>query len=307
MKDMIWYERYRPKELADLVLPPDYRKLFKRYIKKKEIPHLLFFGPAGSGKTTLSQILISQCAGRSLILNASSEDRGINVIKTRVRQFATAKHSGELLNIIFFDEANGLTPDAQEALKNTIEKYHKNCRFIFTTNEFDKITEPIVSRCQAFRFDSFPKKKLTKRLHWILEQEQVKYKDKDLSKIISRYYPDIRTIMNTIQACSASGRLNIKLGLNVTDTKMIDLYITEGKIFALRHLFTGSKDFTWVYRHLFDNYVPKNYNDPTEACLVVAEYMWRDRGVVDKEINLAACFIELMNLNEVEIDFDEPF
>ena len=308
MKDLIWYERFRPKTLDELILPIDYRKIFKKYIKRKEIPHLLFHGPAGSGKTTIAQIFISQCAGRSLILNASAEDRGINVIKTRVKQFASAKRDKKH-NVVFFDEANGLTPEAQEALKNTIEKFQRNCRFIFTTNEFDKITNPIVSRCQVFKFESFPKKKLMKRLDNILEDEAVKYKEKDVKKIVDRYYPDIRSVMNILQMCSATGKLNLKMALDFADPKMIKLYLNEGKAFALRNMISGSKDYLWIYRFLFDEYIPKEMDKDQimEACLVVAEYMWRDRTVIDKEINLAACFMELMSLNDVEIDFDEPF
>jgi replication factor C small subunit len=308
MKDLIWYERHRPDGLKQMVLTPDYRTIFKKFIKDKEIPHLLFHGPAGSGKTTLAQILINRCAGRSLILNASSEDRGIAIIKTRVRQFATAKHSSKL-NVVFFDEANGLTGDAQEALKNTIEKYQRNCRFIFTTNEFDKITEPIVSRCQVFKFDSFPKKRLYKKLHGILEDEDIEYKEKQVKKIVERYYPDIRTIINTLQSCSATGKLNLKLALGFADPKLMTTYLNEGKAFALRNMLAGSQDYLWVYRFLFDEYIPKemDHEQVMEACIVVADYMWRDRSVVDKEINIAACFMELMSLNEVDIDFEEPF
>ena len=115
------YEKYRPKKLSDLVLPGSHRKAFKRFIKSKEIPHLLFYGPAGSGKTTLSKILIKHCASSSLVLNASADDRGIATIKKKVKQFATSVRRGLKLKVVFFDEANGLTPEAQEALKNTIE------------------------------------------------------------------------------------------------------------------------------------------------------------------------------------------
>jgi len=309
MKDLIWYEKFRPLELKQLVLSPQMRKVFKKFIKEKEIPHLLFYGPPGGGKTTLAHILISSCAGRYLILNASSEDRGIGVIKTRVKQFATAKHPGNKLNIVFFDEANGLTSDAQEALKNTIEKYQKNCRFIFATNEIHKITEPILSRCQVFQFDSFPKESLIRALRKILVKENVEFTQKKLIKIVDQYYPDIRTIMNTLQSCSITGKLDTKELLSA-NTKMISMYLKKGKIFALRHMFNNSADFLWVYRFLFNKYIVKNFKDNqdrSDACLIVAEYLWRDRTVVDKEINLAACFLELMSLNKTEVDFDEPF
>lgn len=308
MKDLIWYERYRPKKLSGLILPHSYIKQFKNFIRQKEIPHLLFHGPAGSGKTTLAQILIDKCAGRSLILNASSEDRGIAVVKTRVKQFATAKHSDKL-NVVFFDEANGLTAEAQEALKNTIEKYQRNCRFIFTTNEFDKITEPIVSRCQVFKFDSFPKKDLRKHLCWILDEEEVEYNKKDLRKIIGRYYPDIRTIINTIQSCSISGELSPGDLLTITDYDLLKSHLEKGRIFAIRNMFAGSKDFIGLYRWLFYKYIPKEVHPEQkgDCAIVVAEYLFRDRTVVDKEINMAACLLEIMGMNDIEANFDEPF
>lgn len=308
MKDLIWYENYRPKNLKELVLPQEYRTIFRKYIKQKEIPHLLFHGPAGSGKTTLSQILISHCSSRSLTLNASAEDRGIATIKTRVKQFAMAK-KGKFHNVIFFDEANGLTPEAQEALKNPIERYQKNCRFIFATNEFDKITEPIFSRCQVFQFDSFPKKRLLKKLYEILEEQEVEYKENGVKKIVDRYYPDIRTVMNTLQSCSATGKLNTKMALKSMDPKLITTYLDKGKLFALRNMLHGAKDYLWLYRFLYNDYIPNNMESEqrAEASITVAEYLYRDRTIVDKEINLSACFMELMTLNEVDIDFDEPF
>lgn len=307
MKDFIWYEKYRPKELSDLVLPSAHKKAFKRFIKAGEIPHLLFHGPAGSGKTSISKILISHCSSAALILNASAEDRGIGAIKKKVKQFASSVRRGKL-KVVFFDEANGLTADAQEALKNTIEKYQSNCRFVFTTNELDKITPPILSRCQLFKFDSMPQDDLLEYLEGVLDEEEIKYKSKKVKEIIKMYYPDVRTIMNCLQACSISGKFDIKQVITTLDTKMMKLYLDKGKIFALRHMFAGASDFLWVYKWLFNDYVWSMDKEARgDAALVVADYLNRDRGIADKEINLSACCLELMDISEVEIDFSEPF
>lgn len=309
MKQLIWYEKYRPLKLDNLILPRSHNRAFKKFIKQEEIPHLLFHGPAGGGKTTLSQILILKCAGRALVLNASSEDRGVATIKKRVTQFASSQKTSDKLNIVFFDEANGLTPDAQEALKNTIEKYQRNCRFIFTTNEFDKITEPIVSRCQIFQFDSFPKKDLRLYLTNILKEENIEYDRKDLRVIMNRYYPDIRTIINTMQSCSMSGTLNLEEVISITDYDLLASHIDQGHVLAIRNMLSGSKDFLGIYRYLFNTYIPHKMNDgqKSEAAITVAEYLSRDRTVIDKEINMTACLLELMSLNGVEADFNTAF
>lgn len=305
MKQLIWYEKYRPPTLDKLILPRSHYRTFKKFIRQGEIPHLLFYGPAGSGKTTLSQILIDECAGRSLILNASSEDRGIGTIKVRVKQFAASQKIDKKLNVVFFDEANGLTPEAQEALKNTIERYQRNCRFIFTTNEFDKITEPIISRCQVFKFDSFPKKDLRLHLASILKEESIEYDRRDLRRIINRYYPDVRTTINAIQSCSISGTLNLDSIMSVADYNLLASHIQKGRILSSRKMLAGGKDFLGIYRYLFDTFIPQQMDDETksEAAITVAEYLYRDRSVVDKEINMTACLLELMSLNGVEANF----
>lgn len=155
MKNMIWYEKYRPDKLSSLILDKETRQSFKTFIKEKQIPHVLLHGPAGSGKTTLSMILLKEIAAGKLVLNASSDDRGIATIKYKVKQFASAHRGGQgKLNIVLLDEADGTTSDAQLALKNTMETYHKNCRFILTCNQIDRIIDPIVSRCMLFKFDT---------------------------------------------------------------------------------------------------------------------------------------------------------
>ncbi len=312
MLDTIWYEKYRPKKLKDMVLDKSVRLTFKKYIKNKEIPHLLFYGPAGAGKTTLARILIRNLAQESLIMNASSEDRGVNIIKTKVRQFASGLVTTDFKRIVFFDEANGLTYDAQEALKNTIEAYHTNCRFIFTTNQIDKITNPIQSRCTLFKFDSLPIKDVITYCGNILEEEEVSFKKRDVKKIVKTFYPDMRSIINNIQYASSTGALRVDeiAFLDSKSLKLMTNHLKSGRFLALRGLIVdGSNDFTWAYRWLFNDFVPKHIpqKEQAAAAITVAEYMYRDRTVVDKEINLSACFLEMMDCLNVEINFDEPF
>jgi replication factor C small subunit len=304
MKNLIWYEKYRAKELSDLVLPRTMRKQCKRFIKERQIPHLLFHGPAGSGKTSLAMILIRACASASLVLNASSADRGIATIKVKVKQFASSqrRHKNRQ-NIILFDEADGLTPEAQMALKNTIEAYQSNCRFIFTANEFDRITEPIYSRCMLFKFDSMKEKDLLDFLIYILESENIKFKHADLELIMERFKPDIRTIINNLQAASVTGTLKVKDALTFLDLDKFSDLMYDGKLFDLRQMWSGQIDFVWIYKHLFNDFVPdmEEVEIRAEAAVTVAEYLHRDRTIADREINMSACCAELMGLLDVEV------
>lgn len=303
---LIWYEKHRPRELSELALSLKIKNAFSDYIKQGEIPHLLFYGPAGSGKTTLANILIDKCSGRKLIMNASSEDRGVQTIKQKVRQFASTIKKGDKLNIVFFDEANGLTYDAQEALKNTIERYQSNCRFIFATNIFDKITQPIVSRCQVFEFGIIPERTMANNVLDILDAERVKYEMSDVDKIVEKFYPDFRSIINTVQLCSRGGVLRPKQALTKAgDTDMLHKLINKGKLLEIRKLVAGHYDFLWAYRYLFNEYIKMEVpvEGRSEAAIMVAEYLHRNSTIIDKEINFTACIIELMGIICTDIDF----
>lgn len=304
MKNLIWAEKYRPEHLRQLILPPKSMMAFKQFIHDKQIPHLLFYGPPGSGKTTLAMILLREVAAGKLILNASSSDRGIATIKLKVKQFASTQRSHpEKLNVVFFDESDGMTFDAQLALKNTIEKYHQNCRFIFTCNQIEKVIDPIISRCMIFEFSSMPQDQLIRLLESILKKEKVKYNIKDIKKIIKIHYPDIRTILNVLQADSIGGTLDI--ADTMTDLHMVERYLLKGQIAQLRQSWKNKVDFIWVFKYLFDVFIPKHMKNDvkTEASVVTAEYLYRNRSIVDKEINVAACCLEIMNLLDINIDF----
>lgn len=316
MKQLIWYEKYRPKELGQLALDENISDMLEHYLEQGEIPHLMFHGPAGSGKTTISMILIKKLASARLLLNASSDDRGIATVKTKVKQFAAAKTMDKKkLNIVLFDEADGLTPDSQLALKNTIETFHKNCRFIFTCNEIDKVIEPIKSRCVTIRFETPPKTAIIKHCRTILKKEKIKFKRKNLKTIVERYYPDVRSIINNIQACSVSGNLSPDQLLDRFDPNSFLVYLNEGLLFAARNMYSDVQDFTRLYKALAtmittdeDECAIKLPKDTRpEALLIVAEYLYKDRTIADREINFTACVIELMNLMELDIDFQTPF
>lgn len=307
IKDLIWYEKYRPKKIFQMTLSSEHHAIFKRFIKTGEIPHLLFYGPAGSGKTTLAHILMNKCGSRKLILEGR---QGINVIQTRVKRFARLKTKNKP-NIIFFDEANGLTNDAQEDLKNIIEDNHENCRFIFATNHIDKIKEPILSRCNIFAFNKLPLEEMINRIFSILDEEGIGYNkksEKAIEETVKRFYPDFRTIINNIQlACANNDSFDpnsSSLSMNI-DLEQIDKLMKKGKIFKIREILTGMSDFLLIYRFLFNEWIIENINDKnkSDAALAVADYMYKNSYVIDKEINLTACLIELMSIYSVSIDW----
>jgi len=304
LKNLIWYEKFRPDSLSSMTLPLKAKKIFREYIREKQIPHVLFYGPPGSGKTTLAMILLKATASRKLILNASSGDRGIATIKIKVKQFATAKRtSSDKLNVVFLDEADGLTFDAQMALKNTVETYHKNCRFIFTCNHIDMVIPEIASRCIPFQFDTYPKDKLLIHLKKMLDKEGIKYKEKSINRIIELCYPDIRSIINLLQKNSIGKKLEDSEVL--IDLNLFREFLLDGNLFKIREIFNGKMDFVWVYKYLFNIFIPEflDKDVKSEAAIITAGYLYKDRTVPDKEINCTACCLELMDLMEVNISF----
>lgn len=303
--EMIWYERWRQTSLDDLVLPRYHRESLESYIEKGSVPHLLFLGPPGSGKTTIAMILIKHCSSASLILNASSGDRGIATIKTTVKNFAgSLRKKGAKMNIVFFDEADGLTSDAQFALKNTIERYHRNCRFIFTANHPERVIPEIQSRCLNYSFEQVSSKKLVSYLSTILDGEEVEYQTKDLKKLIKHFSYDVRSIVNNLQAASITGTFKPENIISIFPIDKIFKLIKKGNVGSIRTITKEHTAFLWLYRQLFDKFVPKMPEDVrAEAAIAVAEYLYRDKGIADKEINLIACLLDLMNLLETEITF----
>jgi len=313
IKNYIWYEKHRPDSFKSLALPKEQKKKFISYIKEKNIPHLLLHGPQGSGKTTTGLILKNSIPSNCLMLNASSNDRGVGTVKGKIKQFASSQGLNKVLNIVFLDEADGMTPDALLALKNTMEKYSETCRFILTANNVSKIIPPIQSRCTPFEFTTLSKKNVLQQLTTILEKEKVSFEKKDLLVLIKRLYPDIRSIINNLQAGSMEGKFSLKSMLSASfNPEMLGKLLDEGKLFDIRSLCAGVLDFTWLYKYLFDQYIPNhvldfldedNYEVKVEAVNTVAEHLFRDATIADKEINFADCCVDLMLIMERKIKF----
>ncbi|HDN83243.1 MAG TPA: replication factor C small subunit [Candidatus Altiarchaeales archaeon] len=205
-----WTEKYRPKKLDDIIGQKAIVERLKAYVKSRSMPHLLFAGPAGSGKTTaalcLAYELFGDIKGNFLELNASDE-RGIDVVRGKIKDFARTKAITGDFKIIFLDEADALTPDAQNALRRTMENYTRTCRFILSCNYSSKIIEPIQSRCAIFRFRPLSKEDVKSRLRFILENENISYEESGLDAIVYVSEGDMRRAINLLQSAAALGKV----------------------------------------------------------------------------------------------------
>lgn len=213
--ELLWAEKYRPRTLDEIVNQRDTVIRLKKFVEEKNMPHLLFAGPPGTGKTTAAHCLAHDLYGDNyraymLELNASDE-RGIEVIRSKVKEFARSMVSGEVpFKIVLLDEADNMTPDAQQALRRLMELFTINTRFILIANYPSKIIEPIQSRCAVFRFTSLSKDDVVGRLKWIAEEEGVELEDEALEVIYELSEGDMRRAINVLQASSALGKVTVE-------------------------------------------------------------------------------------------------
>ena len=207
----MWTEKYRPKSLDEMVNQTQIVERLKSFVKSKNVPHCIFAGPPGTGKTTAALCLAHDLYGKAyrdylMELNASDE-RGINVIRETVKTFARSRAMGEIpFKILILDEADNMTADAQQALRRTMERYTETCRFILIANYSGRIIEPIQSRCAPFRFTYLPREEQDKYLRYIAEQEEVELLDEGLDAIYEVCGGDLRRAINTLQAAASLGK-----------------------------------------------------------------------------------------------------
>ena len=255
----LWVEKYRPIKLDDYVGNEHLKEKVSGYIESEDVPHLLLFGRAGTGKTTLAKLIVKSIECDYMVINASDENN-VDTVRNKVKNFASSQ-GFKKYKIIILDEFDYMTPNAQMILRNLMETFSKHCRFILTCNYVEKIIDPIQSRCQTFQIVPPSKKEVAVQLDKILKSEDVNYDVKDLVPIIDSSYPDIRKVINTCQLNSVKGVLKLsKNDLLDSDfkTKILDILKTSddsrNKYMKIRQTVADSKvqDFTEMYSLLYD-------------------------------------------------------
>ena len=305
--DFLWVEKYRPTIVEDCILPDSIKNVFQGFVDQKELPNLLLTGSAGVGKTTIAKALCDQIGASYIIINGSDEGRFLDTVRNRIRTFASTVSltSGASHKVVIIDEADNTTNDVQLSLRAAVEEFHSNCRFIFTCNFINRIIEPLHSRCTVvdFRVNNGKSVQLQgqffDRLRWILKNEEVKFEDKVLAKLIKRYYPDWRRLINECQRYSAAGSIDAAILVDVADTNFESLLVAlkqkdfkTVKVWVVQHL---DNDPSMVMRKIYDSLygVLKPASIP-EAVLIIAKYMKDITIVPDQEINMLACLTEIM-------------
>lgn len=305
VNNFLWVEKYRPKTLSNCILSIDLQKIFEGIVKENSTPNMLFYGKAGTGKTTVAKALANDIDSEFILINCS-EENGIDTLKTKIRQYASTVSLNGNKKLIILDEFDYANPQSfQPALRGAIEEFHKNCRFIITCNYKNRIIEPLHSRCTGIDFTVPMSERaqlasvILQRLEYILNQEHVTYDKPVLANLIKKHFPDMRRMINELQKYSVNGKIDIGI-------------LAQGSSESYKDLlsFMKNKDFAscrkWVVQNLDLNtteFFKKLYNElytvlkPSsipQAILIIAEYQYKSAFAADQEINTMALIVQIM-------------
>jgi replication factor C small subunit len=297
----LYVEKYRPDSLEGYVGNQHIIEKVKIYIESNDVPHLLLYGQAGTGKTTLAKIITNQIDCDLMYINASDEN-SVDAVRDKIRGFASSMGFKEW-KIVILDEADYLTPNAQAALRNLMETFSRTTRFILTCNYVEKVIDPIQSRCQTFGITPPSKKEVAMRLKQILDMEEVKYEMSDLAILVNSGYPDIRRVLNAAQRQVVGNELKIDktsaIQANYMD-EVLTVLQSNGSVkdsfTNVRKIIADSKvrDFTPFYRFLYDEVDNYANGKIGSTILNIADAQYKDSAVVDKEISVMAMLLEII-------------
>jgi len=308
MSEYLWVEKYRPRKIKDCILTEDIKDTFSQFLKQKEIPNLLLSGTQGTGKTTVARALCEELGADYIIINGSDEGRQIDTLRNKIKNFASTVSLTEQSNhkVVIVDEADYMNAESvQPALRNFIETFYKNCRFIFTCNYKNKILPALHSRCTVIDFAIKNGQKRStamsfmKRLSKILDSENVGYEKKVLAELIQKYYPDFRRTINELQRYSVRGTIDsgILFSLSEANTKELIKILKEKRFNDMRKWVINNLDqepsslFSSVYDILYSSLESSSI---PQSILIIAGYQYKSAFVADQEINMVACLTEIM-------------
>ena len=306
METFLWVEKYRPKTVDECILPSELKKTFTEFVKDKHIPNLILSGSAGTGKTTIAKAMVEEIGSTWMLINGS-EESGIDVLRTKIKNFASTVSLEGGRKYIILDEADYLNPQStQPALRGFMEEFHKNCGFILTCNYKNRLIEPLQSRCSNIDFTirNGERVKLAesffKRVQDILGQEQIKFEPKAIAELINKYFPDWRRCLNELQRYSTSGQIDAGILVNLSSENIKELvgFMKAKEFTNVRKWIVNNLDndpsriFRTIYNSLYDNL---DHSTIPHAVVIIADYQYKSAFVADQEINMLACMTELMS------------
>lgn len=305
METFLWVEQYRPKDIGSCVLPNNLKDTLTEFVSEGNLPNLILSGGPGVGKTTAAKAMIEQIGATYMMINGS-EESGIDVLRTKIKNFASTVSLEGGRKYIILDEADYLNPQStQPALRGFMEEFHKNCGFILTCNYKNRIIKPLHSRCSTIDF-SIPNsekptlaKQFMERIISILDENKVEYEPRVIAEVINNHFPDWRRVLNELQRYSVSGKIDAGILVNISETNIKKLMgemkkkeFTNVRKWVVDNL---DNDPTRLFRQLYDNLY--NYVDAgsiPHVVVILGEYQYKSAFVADQEINLMACLTEIM-------------
>ena len=299
----VWYERYKPQLVEDLVIPQEIKIKLQSYITTQDIPNIgLFSNLPGTGKSSTAHAIIKEIGGEALWINASME-KGIDVLRGKVANFASQSSFDDNIKIVVMDEFDHFSKDGQAAFRGFIDEFSANCRFIFTGNYKEKIIDPLLDRLEIYDFNSFAKEEMVKpifeRLQFILQNEQVQYDPKEIIPIINTYYPRIRSMVGALQKFSKGGVFKVNDNelddINIFDKVMhlVNVNTFKEMIQGINKLNAPDNMYSYLYKNAGKYFQEQNY---PQVILIIAKYQHMSDSVRDKNLNLSACLTELIKL-----------
>jgi len=305
METYLWVEKYRPNAIRDCILPDNLKKTFIEFVNDKHIPNLILSGGPGVGKTTVAKAMLEEIGATYMMINGS-EESGIDILRTKIKNFASTVSLEGGRKYIILDEADYLNAQStQPALRGFMEEFHKNCGFILTCNYKNRLIPPLHSRCSIVDF-IIPKEQKPKlaqdffiRVQNILNKEKVEFDPKAVAELLNKFFPDWRRVLNELQRYSASGQIDAGILVNIADSNIKELMhsLREKEFTNVRKWIVQNldNDPVRIFRRVYDSlYDFLDGSTIPHAVVILADYSYKSAFVSDQEINLLACMTELM-------------